>query len=156
MNPRTDKLPQIRAHAEGANGRSVAFYIETVCVVLLLFFVLSVVLQFFGSAFVSTAQADGKMRAAATARQVAELFQASSDPDEFCAAIDGTPNAEQGTIDARVSYLADTTMDVSVTLSEEKTEAGTLYHADITVEDHGNINAMYELHTAHYVSGGAQ
>lgn len=144
----------IRPPETGGNGRSIAFYIETVIVVLMLFVVLSVVVQFFVKSYVSTQESQVRMDEAATARQVAELFQSSASPDELAAALQGElSGTDKPAVSADVEFVTGSPMHASVTISSRDTGAGTLYTADITVSDQAG-SRPYTLTSEHYVSDG--
>lgn len=149
-----DKVPQVRTHADSGNsGRNIAFYIETVCVVLLLFFVLTVVLQFFGSALVSTKQADREMRAAATARQTAELLQAADTPDQLAKLLGGEYDSDTGTVNTSVDFVAGEQMNVRVEITAEEHEAGTVYRALISTWAPDDAHDPFTMESARYVRG---
>jgi len=137
-----------------ASGRSVAFSIETVCTVLLLFIMLTVVVQFLGGAFVSTQKADGEMNAVVTARQIAEEFQGADSVEEFATAIGGTYDPATQSIRTQVEYVSGVPLDAAVILNTEPRSAGTLYHATINVSSQTAPSATFTLETTHYVSGG--
>ena len=144
-----------RPHETGGNGRSIAFYIETIVVVLMLFVVLSVVVQFFVKSYVATQESQ------ATARQVAELFQSATSPDELADALQGERSGiDKTAVNANVEYVSGAPMRVNVTISSRDTGAGTLYTADITVSDQAG-SRPYTLTSERYVSdnvakGGSQ
>lgn len=143
-----------RPHETGGNGRSIAFYIETIVVVLMLFVVLSVVVQFFVKSYVATQESQVRMDEVATARQVAELFQSAASPDELADALQGERSGiNEATVNADVEYVSGSPMHVNVTISSRDTGAGTLYTADITVSDQAG-SLPYTLTSEHYVSDG--
>ena len=138
----------------GGNGRSITFYIETIVVVLMLFVVLSVVVQFFVKSYVATQESQVRMDEVATARQVAELFQSAASPDELADALQGERSGiDEATVNADVEYVSGAPMRVNVTISSRDTGAGTLYTADITVSDQAG-SLPYTLTSEHYVSDG--
>ena len=139
-----------------ASGRSVAFSIETVCTVLLLFIMLSVVVQFLGNAFVDTKKADGEMNAVVTARQIAEEFQGSTDPWDFAEKLGTEYNASEPTLNVQVEYVAGASLPAKVVISEEQRAAGTLYRAVIDVGSDENPSAVYHLETTHFSSDDTQ
>lgn len=143
-----------RPHETGGNGRSIAFYIETIVVVLMLFVVLSVVVQFFVKSYVATQESQVRMDEVATARQVAELFQSAANPDELADALQGERSGiDEATVNADVEYVSGAPMRVNVTISSRDTGAGTIYTADITVSDRAG-SLPYTLTSEHYVSDG--
>lgn len=143
-----------RPHETGGNGRSIAFYIETIVVVLMIFVVLSVVVQFFVKSYVATQESQVRMDEVATARQVAELFQSSASPGELADALQGERSGiDEATVNADVEYVSGAPMRVNVTISSRDTGAGTLYTADITVSDRAG-SLPYTLTSEHYVSDG--
>lgn len=143
-----------RPHETGGNGRSIAFYIETIVVVLMLFVVLSVVVQFFVKSYVATQESQVRMDEVATARQVAELFQSAASPDELADALQGERSGiDEATVNADVEYVSGAPMRVNVTISSRDTGAGTLYTADIAVSDRAG-SLPYTLTSEHYVSDG--
>lgn len=143
-----------RPHETGGNGRSIAFYIETIVVVLMIFVVLSVVVQFFVKSYVATQESQVRMDEVATARQVAELFQSAASPDELADALQGERSGiDEATVNADVEYVSGAPMRVNVTISSRDTGAGTLYTADITVSDRAG-SLPYTLTSEHYVSDG--
>ncbi|MGN0059587.1 MAG: hypothetical protein ACI362_03740 [Coriobacteriales bacterium] len=139
----------------GGSGRSIAFYIETVIVVLMLFVVLSIVVQFFVKSYVATQESQVRMDEVATARQVAELFQSSASPDELAAVLQGElSGADRAAVNADVEFVSGSPMHANVAISSRSTGAGTLYTADITVSDQAG-SRPYTLTSEHYVSDGA-
>lgn len=143
-----------RPHETGGNGRSIAFYIETVVVVLMLFVVLSVVVQFFVKSYVATQESQVRMDEVATARQVAELFQSAASPDELADALQGERSGiDEATVNADVEYVSGAPMRANVTISSRDTGAGTIYTADITVSDQAG-SRPYTLTSERYVSDG--
>ena len=143
-----------RPHETGGNGRSIAFYIETIVVVLMLFVVLSVVVQFFVKSYVATQESQVRMDEVATARQVAELFQSAANPDELADALQGERSGiDEATVNADVEYVSGAPMRVNVPNSSRDTGAGTIYTADITVSDRAG-SLPYTLTSEHYVSDG--
>lgn len=147
---------RIRPPEAGGNGRSIAFYIETVIVVLMLFVVLSVVVQFFVKSYVSTQESQVRMDEVATARQVAELFQSSASPDELAVALQGElSGTDRPAVNADVEFVTGSPMHANVAISSRDTGAGTLYTADITVSDQAG-SRPYTLTSEHYVSDGTE
>lgn len=137
-----------------ASGKSVALSIETICAVMLLLIVLTVVVQFLGNAFVLTRQSDAKMSAVITARQIAEDFQASDTVEEFCEAVGVTYTPGNQNMLMTVERIKGTPMNVAVQITEQARQLGTLEQATIKVASPNNPSVVFEMQTSHYVQGG--
>ena len=157
-----DELDQVRTYranisknatAAKASGRNIAFFLEVVAVVLLLFVMLAVMLNFFGRTLSMSQRAELEVQSVTTARQIAEVFQSADTVDDFTAALGGTADAASGTVTAHVEYIAGVPMDASVAISDETFDDATLRTARITVTS-ADGGSPYTLTSSRCVSGG--